>query len=47
MSESVGSAICRGCFAVVPREELVDQDYLCNFCEYEREAKLDNLTDDE
>ena len=46
MSELIGSAFCGGCFRVVKREELVDNDHLCNSCQYEYEAKLDNLTDE-
>ncbi len=37
---------CLGCKQVVDIKSL-DEDCLCKSCQYERDAKLDNLTDEE
>lgn len=37
---------CLGCKKIVKIKSL-DQDCLCESCQYERDAKLDNLTDKE
>lgn len=47
MSELNGSAVCLGCSKVVDRNETINEHELCESCQYERDAKLDNLTDEE
>ena len=46
MSELNGKAVCGGCYKVVDRYEL-SEDGICTACQYEQDAKLDNLTDEE
>ena len=47
MIDLTGSAVCGGCHKIVSREDLLNEDELCGGCEYEQDAKLDNLTDEE
>lgn len=36
-----GTAVCQGCAAIVDRKELINNDDLCNSCQYEQDAKND------